>query len=149
MGILSGTRENEKKKGFLDKLKGKVQSGVEGVQKSAKERKAYRDEINLVRKEERIKQEKKHAIFEVQEEYRQKRKNVRSGKVGRGFSLDGLILGNSGGDHGGGDPMSDLILGTSSKPRTKRKTRKSSKTQPPVIVVVQEPTKRKRRKRKK
>jgi len=134
--------------GILDKLKGKAKSGLEGAQKSAQERKAYRDEINLIRKEEKIKQEKKHARFAVQEEYRQKRKAVRSGGGrGSGFSLDELILGNTGGGRGGGDPMSDLILGAPQKPKTKRKKKK--KTQPQVIVVVQEPKKRKRRKRRK
>ena len=150
MGILSRTRNNEKKNGIFDKLKGKVKSGVEGLQKSAQERKVYRDEINLIRKDEKIKQEKKHAKFEVQEEYRQKRKKARTGVGGGGFSLDGLILGSpGGGGRGGGDPMSDLILGSTQKPKTKRKKRKSKKTQPQVIVVIQEPKKRKRRKKRK
>ena len=109
--------------GILDKLKGKAKSGLEGAQKSAQERKAYRDEINLIRKEEKIKQEKKHARFAVQEEYRQKRKAVRSGGGrGSGFSLDELIMGSpGGGSRGGRDPMSDLILGSPQKPKTKRK----------------------------
>jgi len=134
--------------GILDKLKGKAKSGLEGAQKSAQERKVYRDEINLIRKEEKIKQEKKHARFTVQEEYRQKRKKVRTGGGG-GFSLDELILGNTGGGRGGGDPMGDLILGRPQKPKTKRKERKRSKPQPHVTVIIQEPKKRKRRKRKK
>ena len=149
MGILSRTRNNEKKNGIFDKLKGKVKSGVESAQKTAQERKVYRDEINLIRKDEKIKQEKKHARFKVQEEYRQKRKKARTGVGGGGFSLDGLILGSPGGGSRGGDPMSDLILGPSKKTKTKRKKRKRSKTHPQVIVVVQEPKKRKRRKRKK
>ena len=104
MGILSRTRDNKEKVGIFDKLRGKVKTGMEGAQKSAQERRAYRDEINLIRKDEQKKQEKKHARFKVQEEYRQKRKEARSGG-GRsgGFSLDGLILGNTEGSRGGGD----------------------------------------------
>jgi len=132
--------------GIFDKLKGKVKSGVEGVQKSSQERKAYRNEINLIRREERVKQEKKHAKFMVQEEYRQKRKNVKAG--GGDFSLDKAILGESRSGREGRDPMSDLILGAPQKPKTKRE-RRSKKTQPQIIVVVQESKKKKKRKKRK
>lgn len=128
MGILSRTRDNKKTSGLFDKLKGKVKSGLKTAQTSAQERRIHRDEINIIRKNERVKQEKKHTRFEVQEEYRQKRKEVRSGG-GRGKELDNLFMGGGGFSLGGGsgDSMADLILGKPEKPKRKPRKKKRNK----------------------
>jgi len=153
--------------GILDKLKGKAKS----IGESAQERREHRSELKRIRTEARRGEEKSLTKFKVREDYRRKRQNIREGKGGilgtlsgigdslaggsqgggrRGPSLDSMILGDSGG-LGGGDPLSDLILGKPAKPKTtrKKKRKKKKKTQPQVIVVIQEPKKKRRRRRKK